>query len=131
MLAEQDQQYQEISEVIETTAKEAKNKTFWKDLDKLYGGIDILYSNSDFGNKHYDDKPLIREGWKEKIKKIESVFYKLADHVDVYDLCQYSNRDFGQLLTPKNAANGWKFSPYQSSEACDEENYCKKCRFVT
>ena len=60
----------------------------WKDLDKLYGNLDILYSSDQFGNKHFDDMPLIREDWKRILLKIESVFYKVANHLDVYDLCK-------------------------------------------
>ena len=127
MLNEIEKQYQEIEQEIEKITREAKAKILSKDLDELYGSIDVLYSSDTFGNKHYEDDPLIRKVWKEKILEIETFFYELADHIDVYDSCRYINRDFGKLLIPKNAANGWKFSPYESAKPCDEENYCKKC----
>ena len=113
--------YNMIEAEIDKIVVKGKEFILWKDLDDLYGTIDILYSKNTFGTDHIDDKPLIKEEWMETVSRIELFFYELAEHVGEYCV------EFKKLLAPISERSEWKVNRNSFSVPCNEKNKCKKC----
>ena len=112
------QQHLRIENEINKAAIEAKCFDMWRDLDKFYGKVDVLFLagqwSAPFGNDHVYDKPFILEEWKITLSNIEKLFYKVAVHVQRFT----EGTEFGILLKPQGEN---PFSP------CNEKERCQKC----
>ena len=112
------QQHLRIENEINKAAIEAKCFDMWRDLDKFYGKVDVLFLagqwSTPFGNDHVYDKPFILEEWKITLSNIEKLFYKVAVHVQRFT----EGTEFGILLKPQGEN---PFSP------CNEKERCQKC----